>query len=330
MSVLRKKIYREMGLPEVIGEARGVWDVLFAEVSDCLTEMSGSAWELSSVDIVQVDGNKLFANLPDTGLAFGLISDDERIPVFANFDTNFAKIISSTALSVDLSPEDDAYQLQMLDLILAKPLRDIVITEVSKLLLNAQYNNGKLSVKSQGLSHTSFVVDRGFGTMNEVTFKIKQAASEKEGDEAATTDINKETFTFTLTLPQSALQQMSIQHLSFSTNTNDGEQGPWADQIYKSMKTAIVPIRGVVETCTMTVADCTRLEVDDIIKLPGASLQSVSLQTEMREGTVKIGRATLGVFKSNWALKLSADLNEEIFVSLKSENVETSMEILKE
>lgn len=330
MSVLRKKIYRESGLPEAISEAVGAWDTLFTEISDCLTEMTGNTWELSGIDIVQVDGNKLFANLPDTGLAFGLISDDERIPVFANFETSFAKIISSVTLGMDVSNSDQEYQLQMLDLILAKPLRDIVVTEVSKLLLNAQYNNGKLSVRSQGLSHSSFIVDRGFGTMNEVTFSVKQAEVEKNEGENPQAESNDAVFKFTLTLPQSALQQISGQYLSFSLSSSSEEQGPWADQIYKSMKTATIPIRGVVETCTMTVADCTRLEVDDIIKLPGASLQSVSLQTEMREGTVKIGKATLGVYKSNWALKLSSDLNEEIFVSLKSQNIESSMEILKE
>lgn len=330
MSVLRKKIYRENGLPDVIAEAQGLWDILFAEMSDCLTEMTGNAWDLIGQDIIQVDGNKIFANLPDSGLAFGLISDDERVPVFLNFDTNFAKIISSTALSVS-GPLDDAdYQLQMLDLILAKPLRDIVITEVSKLLLNAHYNNGRLSVKSQGLSHTSFVVDRGFGTMNEITFTLKQGASEDEDDAKPEDSKIDQAFKFTLTLPQSALQQIATHHVSFAVQPDAGAPGPWADQIFKSMKTATVPIRGVVETCTMTVADCTRLEVDDIIKLPGASLQSVSLQTEMREGTVKIGHATLGVYKSNWALKLSADLNEEIFVSLKSQNVEPSMEMIKE
>lgn len=330
MSVLRKKIYRENGLPEVISEAEGLWDILFAEMSDCLTEMTGNAWELTGQDIIQVDGNKLFANLPDNGLAFGLISDDERVPVFLNFDTNFAKIISSTALSMSGLQEADGYQLQMLDLILAKPLRDIVITEVSKLLLNAHYNNGRLSVKSQGLSHTSFVVDRGFGTMNEITFGLKQAASDDAGDENSADSKNDETYKFTLTLPQTALQQIATQHVSFAVQSDAGAPGPWADQIFKSMKTATIPIRGVVETCKMTVADCTRLEVDDIIKLPGASLQSVSLQTEMREGTVKIGHATLGVYKSNWALKLSADLNEEIFISLKSANVEPSMEMIKE
>lgn len=330
MSVLRKKIYRESGLPEVITEARGVWDPLFIEISDCLTEMTGNAWELSNIEIIQVDGNKLFANLPDDGLAFGLISDDERIPVFVNFDTNFAKIISSTALSMNVSSETEDYQLQMLDLILAKPLRDIVITEVSKLLLSAHYNNGKLSVRSQGLSHSSFVVDRGFGTMNEVTFHLKQGATEDDKQAAPDETENQQVFKFTLTMPQTALQQIASQHMSFAVQPEVGEPGPWADQIYKSMKTATIPIRGVVETCTMTVADCTRLEVDDIIKLPGASLQSVSLQTEMRDGTVKIGHATLGVYKSNWALKLSADLNEEIFVSLKSQEVETSMEMVKE
>ena len=318
MSVLRNKIYRESGLPDTIKDALSVWKPLHCAISDCLAELAGGEWVPLPLGVVQVGGKVLFSNYPEEGLAFGFVTSDSQVPVFAHFDKSFAAMISSMALGVSAPKVDDEYGLQMLDLILFKPVRDVIISEFAGLLASAGYNNSKLLLKSQGLSVSSVEVDRGLGAMIEFTFPVKRLASEEEVEAGA----SDQELMFTLVLPESAVLKVATARAGSVSEPDLAPHGPWADKIYESMKTAEVPIRAVVESCSMTVADCTRLEVDDIIQLPGASLQSVSLQTDMRDGAIKIGVASLGIYKTNWALKLSGDLNEEIFVSLKTQNVD--------
>jgi|GEM_PF-6950651 len=68
-----------------------------------------------------------------------------------------------------------------------------------------------------------------------------------------------------------------------------------------------VPLKAVVETCHLKVADCVRLEIGNIIALPGASLERVRIATESGHMPA-IG--ALGLYKANRAVKLTTQLDE--------------------
>lgn len=327
MSVLRSKIHRDAGLPESIMGNLAVWRPVQVAVCDCLTDLTGLDWEAAKINVSQLESKSVFANPPETGLAFNYITSDGQVPAFAHFDKSFAALISSKALSVTTPAIDEDYDLQMLDLILFKPVRDVLAREVTRMLASAHHNHSKLSMRAQCLSAAGLVLDRGLGALNEIKFTVKHTPDVEGDGSEAKEPADDLVLNFSLTLPQSAMLHIASTSVSAAPESGLDEPGPWAEHIYQSLKTATVPIRAVVESCKMTVADCTRLEVDDVIALPGASLQAVSLQTDMAEGPVNIGMASLGIYKSNWALKLSADLNEEIFVSLKTQGAENSVEI---
>jgi len=76
-------------------------------------------------------------------------------------------------------------------------------------------------------------------------------------------------------------------------------------------------IRAVVESCHMTIAECTRLEIGQVISLPGVSLNTVGIfldsetsDTEEPEtDAIELTRGSLGIFKKNRALKLIENID---------------------
>lgn len=120
-----------------------------------------------------------------------------------------------------------------------------------------------------------------------------------------------------LFLPEEALKKMS----AADVKGHDQERPvldpahPWTAHMRNSLKVADVPIRAVVESCHMTIAECTRLEIGQVIALPGVSLGAVGLyinedmDSDSPQTPIEIARGALGIFKKNRALKLTEDLD---------------------
>jgi len=92
---------------------------------------------------------------------------------------------------------------------------------------------------------------------------------------------------------------------------------PWALHMRDAVKKADMPIRAVVETCHMTIAECTRLEIGQVIALPGVSLNSVGIFIDLETGdaaetdkdVIELTKGSLGIFKKNRALKLIENID---------------------
>ena len=97
---------------------------------------------------------------------------------------------------------------------------------------------------------------------------------------------------------------------------------PWAVHMREAVNAANVPVRAVVESCAMTVAECTRLEIGQVIALPGVSLDAVELFIDMETGPdakpmpVSLAQGSLGIFKKNRALKMSEEIAPDFIQDL--------------
>jgi flagellar motor switch protein FliM len=60
----------------------------------------------------------------------------------------------------------------------------------------------------------------------------------------------------------------------------------------------------------MTIGQCSRLEVGQVIALPDVDTASVSLRAETVNGAVDIGKCEMGVWKQQRALKLKTPILE--------------------
>ncbi len=77
-----------------------------------------------------------------------------------------------------------------------------------------------------------------------------------------------------------------------------------------SVKLSMITLEGVLDRIPMTIGECSRLEVGQIIALPDVDTSKVSLQAETVNGTVDIGQCEMGVWKSQRALKLKTPILE--------------------
>lgn len=106
-----------------------------------------------------------------------------------------------------------------------------------------------------------------------------------------------------------------IQHLAadFAANAEQQRhsgslQGRGA--LRESVKSSMIRIEGVLDRITMTIGECSRLEVGQLISLQDVDTSNVSLQAETVNGSVDIGTCEMGVWKRQRALKLKTPILE--------------------
>jgi len=82
------------------------------------------------------------------------------------------------------------------------------------------------------------------------------------------------------------------------------------DALRASVRTSMISIDGVLDEISMTIGQCSRLEVGQIIPLPDVDTANVSLRAETVNGAVNIGKCEMGVWKQQRALKLKTPILE--------------------
>ncbi len=73
-----------------------------------------------------------------------------------------------------------------------------------------------------------------------------------------------------------------------------------------SVRKSAITIDAVLDELTMSVGDCSRLAVGQILALPSAALERLSIAAETISGSMVIGQGAMGVWKQNRAIKLAA------------------------
>lgn len=94
-----------------------------------------------------------------------------------------------------------------------------------------------------------------------------------------------------------------------STETIDFDVN--AETLTRHIDKSVTSLRAVLESCEMTVADCTRLQIGQVIPLPGVSLQELRVEAQLKDTRVCIARAALGIHKTRRAVQLVEDVSAE-------------------
>ena len=102
---------------------------------------------------------------------------------------------------------------------------------------------------------------------------------------------------------------------SLSANLIDVSD-PWLSHMYGITLDSRLPLKVILENCTMSIGDCSRLQLGETISLAGSSLEALEVQAETNDGPVNIGKAVLGVYKQNKAVKFLEDPNNEFISDL--------------
>ena len=79
--------------------------------------------------------------------------------------------------------------------------------------------------------------------------------------------------------------------------------------MHDTVMQSALPVKVIIEVLSLSVADCTRLELGQTIALPGASHKNLNVNAEVGGHVVTLATSTLGVCKSNKAVKLLDDID---------------------
>jgi flagellar motor switch protein FliM len=72
----------------------------------------------------------------------------------------------------------------------------------------------------------------------------------------------------------------------------------------------MITLNCVLDRLSLTIGDCSRFEVGQVLSLPDVNTARVSLQAETVNGSVEIGHCEMGVWKRQRALKLTTPILE--------------------
>ena len=311
VNILKRKLEPKSQLQNPAENSDELWQGLNQTVSEAFTELVESTWEIDKIEIISGEWKDLISGLPAAGLFYGMGDTEKECRVFVAFDSDFGARIANQSLKLQEAEEGAVYTPSMLDLILFKPVAQKIEIELRNLLTAAATaNESALSFTDRGTIPSDIGMIKDEGSWSKVLFSIREAEDDMFSLGNAASDQKEETsppaLNFQILLPVNMIPRPS--------SKSDKEapvldlDSPWTQHMRRSLDSALVPIRAVVETCRMTVADCTRLETGQIINLPGVSLQSVGVEAEMKTDTVKFSVGALGVYKSHRAIKLTEDV----------------------
>ncbi len=328
MSILRKKLNVKPSLPDHIKNSIAIWRPLHLAICAAFSDLTQRPWEPCRIELGLGELKELQSGLPERGLCFGYGDAEEGCIILSLYDAEFAAWATSRSLAIVGGPVGSDYLTSTLDLMLFKPVAEAFQTQLRALFAAAQKDSGEIFKQiGQKLSPKEFELPKDIGVWNNITFNIQQAEDEitkpadaadipttkKSGKRKTESKFSGKTtpLAFTVLLPQSLLQHLLASCISDAGPPIIDPDNPWTDHMRRSLDAAIVPVRAVVETCRMTVADCTRFDIGQVIDLPGVSLQSIGLEAEMMDGSVNFGSAALGIYKSHRAVKLIEDMDPE-------------------
>jgi len=288
---------------------------------------------------------------PDQGLFFGFGYDEKTTSVLVNFDNVFAQLMSQAAFGGDDQvfsyKEDEA--VSRFDVLLFKDIMQIFYRQLHETLISKE---GKTPFPSllrlgEAISPIPFEMPENEDKWVKLTLNVSasirpkektaeaetsdtvetsgdsEIVPEQDADKEASKQSWPEVFSISVILPQS-LYNNSLNN-RFSVKTADAslslslEDGSmfWKSRVEKSHTS----LRAVVENREMTVAECTRLSIGQVIPLPGVSLQKVAVEAELSEGRIQIATGALGIHKTRRALRINDGIDPEFIFGADMLNV---------
>jgi Type III flagellar switch regulator (C-ring) FliN C-term len=106
------------------------------------------------------------------------------------------------------------------------------------------------------------------------------------------------------------VQRRAAEFERMAAQSRGASAGKGRDALRASVKSSTIMIDGVLDEISMTIGQCSRLEVGQVITLADVDTANVSLRAETVNGTVDIGKCEMGVWKQQRALKLKTPILE--------------------
>lgn len=289
---------------------------------EALKAMTSVEFEPSHVIMSPVAETDIQTIIEAPGLKLSFHAAGKTLHSFGSISPALAIYVSKQSLlfSNESTSKDTPYEPSKLDCLLLQPIAEKAAKSLSHLLATAEPLNAQigLTYNALGASKPQF---KALGRCT--TLRVGLAPLLANAD-AAEPEFEDGALFIDFILPKTLTQGLMQSGPASQDSTAPviDPSHPWAVHMRSTVNKANVPVRAVVESCSMTVAECTRLEIGQVIALPGVSLDSVQLFIDMESGAqakqraVGLANGSLGIYKKNRALKMNENIDPDFIQDL--------------
>ncbi len=294
MSVLRKKIDNNLVAPSLDeSKTQNYWmDARGRYFSECEAMIGHLHWAVKDMAVSQNTLDEFKTSLPEQGLYVGFGPDEKDTRAMMLLDSTLAAIIAKHGFSGHIADFDDLedYQISKLDMMLMNSF----VSATQDILAVPEWSNCSHFLD---VSEIPFSPDVSNCVLVEFAFEVSF------GPKSAAVPI-----TFKLMTPHYYMESKLETFIPQMVDQAEIDFDENSEILSRHIDKSVTSLRAVLESCKMTVADCTRLEIGQVIRLPGVSLQDMRLEAEFRDSRICVAKGALGIHKTKRAVKLAEDL----------------------
>jgi hypothetical protein len=292
------------------------------------TSVPSLVWREQSIETLDLKKDFIEKNQKKPALYYGLGKSDTDIEVLIIVDAGVVHAASSIALMGPDLPDLAALSklsLSQLDLFLLEDLVDNAVNIFS----DEERVGGNLIWSSlerkSALSFEQILLSDGIEDWMQVVLPFEGRPppckeSSETTDNSATTDTNArndissvtswpQIYDIRLLMPRHAfdayMAEVKLQAITCDVLDQEDIAQNWSRRINPTQ----TRLRSVLESCRMSVADCTRLEIGQVLLLPGASLEAIKIEVEFADKRQVILEGEMGVHKSHKAIRLRSEID---------------------
>ncbi len=289
MSALRKKMESNSGLPPSILEMRAFWDQMAGTVQTWAAKTTNleafCEVKVRKVlpahlvnDLFNEDLEFLFAAGPDTGPCV-ILWDQALVAQSAarRFDDDIETIAASSKVFLKLACEASAVNL-------CEKISTDVLWQDSAPALGTP--DGFVPAEN---------IFIGDGEYLHVRFEIV---------------LGKKVTGIGMLFPIDSIRACAEKRWKALTGPRDGSGASSHRALRKSVRTSSITVNAVLDQLTMSVGQCSRLDVGQILPLENADPKFLRLSTETIKGPLDIAEGEMGIWKEARAVKLSSAVSD--------------------
>jgi len=297
MNVLRKKIDRaNLAIPLDLDKVRFAWSNPQEKILDIfLTEIESLHWKTTSIEISQMIPADMPSICPKSGIYVVLGETERVVNCVLLFDTKLAAIFSKFGFSGKVTDLDglDEYEFTRFDIMVL----DNLIKQVQ-----TAFGMNTFGAKSEYVEFSDIPIDQD---------PVEWVKIDLGFDVSLRPKSKKEPVTISVLMLKSHMNETLTEFIELAPEEAPVEFDEDTETLTRHIDQSITSLRAVLESREMTVADCTRLEIGQVIPLPGVSLQELRLEAELKESRVCITKGSLGIHKTRRAVKLVEDITSD-------------------
>lgn len=308
MNILKRKI--EAQKDDITYEPAKV-SAAFTTLSEKLVaelkKFDGSfRYEVVKIDANSFDIEKRNKEIPAGGAFFGYGSNEKSTTALLCFDAPLCAFVSDASFGKvdipELASKETPSSADKLTLLLLEDMSQIFREDLTN-------HYGALGHTTKDISLSTYNFDEAQTPFARLKFDItvKRALDKKQ----AKGKINTLEIAVDFIMPSATLEQILQTHALQNSESQDANflveelQTYWSQRVDHSH----TRLKLVLEEFNLSVADCTRLQIGDILPLPSVSLMEIKVHADFNDNEMCIASAALGIYKTHRAARLIGDLD---------------------